>query len=65
MGERVVCVWHTVGAGCAVQARRQRLTVSPSQNPSQKSDGSRQKQSNQEDCYLKISLLSIHRAIIN
>ncbi len=42
MGERVVCVWRTVGAGCAVQARRQRLTVSPSQNPSQKSDGSRQ-----------------------
>ncbi len=42
MGERVVCVWRTVGAGCAVQARRQRLTVSPSQNPSRESDGSRQ-----------------------
>ena len=46
MGERVVCVWRTVGAGCAVQARRQRFSVSPSQNPSLKSDGSRQKPSN-------------------
>ena len=34
MGERVVCVWRTVGAGIASRLVDNGFSVSPSQNPS-------------------------------